>query len=59
MFLPDCWQQYPNNNMLVSKTTTVLKQDRPSASIDKSNIGYRLCFTSPRISTIDVQDCGW
>jgi len=60
MFLPDCWLQFHNNNnLLVSKTTTVLKQDRPSASIDTSDMLHRLWFTSPRNSTIDVQDCGW
>jgi len=46
MFLPDCWLQFHNNNVLVSKTTTVLKQDRPSASIDTSNIPLVVYFTS-------------
>ena len=46
MFLPDYWLQFHNNNMLVSKTTTVLKQDRPSASIDTSNIPLVVYFNS-------------
>jgi len=47
MFLPDCWLQFHNNNnLLVSKTTTVLKQDRPSASIDTSDIPLVVYFTS-------------
>jgi len=36
MFLPDCWLQL-HNNLLISKTTTVLKQERPNASTDTSN----------------------
>jgi len=32
--------------MLVSKTTTVLKQDRPSATIDTSNIPLVVYFTA-------------
>jgi len=47
MFLPDCWLQFHNNNnLLLSKTTTVLKQDRPSASIDTSDIPLVVYFTS-------------
>ena len=47
MFLPDCWLQFHNNNnLLVSKTTTVLKQDRRSALIDTSDIALVVYFTS-------------
>jgi len=42
----DCWLQLHNNNLLVSKTTTVLKQERPNASTDTSNIPLVVYFTS-------------
>ena len=47
--LPDCWLQLHNttdNNLLVSKITTVLKQERPNVSIDTSNIPLVVYFTS-------------
>jgi len=48
MFLPDCWLQFHNNNnnLLVSKTTPVSKQDRPSASIYTNDIPLVIYFTS-------------
>jgi len=46
--LPDRWLQLHNttDNLLVSKITTVLKQERPNASIDASNIPLVVYFTS-------------
>jgi len=46
MFLPECWLQFHNNKLLVPKTTTVLKQDRPSTSIDTSNVPLVVYFIS-------------
>jgi len=49
MFLPNCWLQFHNdnnNNLLVSKATVVLKQDRPSGSIYTSDIPLMIYFTS-------------
>ena len=46
MFLPECWLQFHNNKLLVSKTTTVLEQERPNASVDTSNIPLVVYFTS-------------
>jgi len=46
MFLPECWLQFHNNKLLVSKTTTVLEQERPNASVDTSNIPLVVHFTS-------------
>jgi len=47
MFLPDCWLQLHNNNLLVSKTTIVLlEQERPNASVDTSNVPLVAYFTS-------------
>ena len=46
MFLPECWLQFHNNKLLVSKITTVLEQERPNASVDTSNIPLVVYFTS-------------
>jgi len=56
MFLPDCWLQFHNNKLLVSKTTTALEHEQLNTAIDPSNIPLVVYFT--RISKIDVQDCG-
>jgi len=46
--LPDCWLQRHNtsDNLLVSKTTSVLKQERPNVLTDTSNILVVVYFTS-------------
>jgi len=46
MFLPDCWLQFHNNKLLLSKTTTVLEQEQLYTSIDISNIPLVVYFTS-------------
>jgi len=46
MFLPECWLQFHNNKLLVSKTTTVLEQERPNASVDTRYIPLVVYFTS-------------
>ena len=50
----DCWLQLHNNNLLVSKITTVLKQERPNASTDTSNIPLVVYF----ISDVDNRRAG-
>jgi len=45
MFLPDCWLQFPNNKLLVSKTTTVLEHEQLNTSMDTSNIPLVVYFT--------------
>ena len=43
-----CWLQLHNtsDNLLASKTTTALKQERPNASVDTSNVPLVVYFTS-------------
>jgi len=45
VFLPDFWLQF-HNKLLVSKTTTVLEQEQPHASLDIRNIPLVVYFTS-------------
>jgi len=47
-YLPDYWLQRHNtsDNLLVSKTTSVLNQERPNVSTDTSNILLVVYFTS-------------
>jgi len=58
MFLPDCWLQFHKSKLLVSKTTTVSEQEQLNRLHQLTQAVSRLWFTSPRISTTDVQDCG-
>jgi len=46
--LPDCWLKRHNtsDNLLVSKTTSVLKQERPNVLTDTSNILLVIYFIS-------------
>jgi len=46
MFLPDCWLQFHNNKLLISKTTTVLEQEQPNTSLDTSNKPLVVYFSS-------------
>jgi len=56
MFLPNCWLQLHNTELLVSKIRTVWNKNGQMRQLTQAM--YRLWFTSPRISTIDAQDCG-
>jgi len=60
MFLPDC-RQLHNIKLPVSKTTTVLKKERPNASVDTRNTRLVLLFTSDYDKTcrivVDRVDC--
>jgi len=46
MFLSDWWLHLHDNKLLVSKTTTVLERERPSASVDANNMSLVVFFTS-------------
>jgi len=42
----DCWLQFHNNKLLISKNTTASEQERPNASIDASKKSLVVFFTS-------------
>jgi len=51
MFLLDCWRQFHNNKLLVSKTTTVLEHEQLNTSIDTSHIPRATIDLEPKIRT--------